>query len=191
MTDLRPGLRHRRLPARGVRVRSRRHHLLDPDQKRHLRYEALRGWEIVDNTARLCVMNLLLHGIGAEDAESPIDGRRRAAGRPGRAVRHGADESAVRAEVVDDDRERGGRGRARGPRRRPRRLLGLDLEQAAQLRPARQDAARRSTAAPRWSCPTTCSSRAARARRSGASCCTSATSTRCCACRPASSTPRA
>jgi len=45
---------------------------LDPDEKRHLRYEALRGWEIVDNTARLCVMNLLLHGIGSEDADSPI-----------------------------------------------------------------------------------------------------------------------
>ena len=54
--------------------------------------------------------------------------------------------------------------------RRARRLLGLDLEQAAQLRPARQDAARRSTAGRRWSCPTTCCSRAARARRSGASC---------------------
>ena len=47
-------------------------HLLDPDQKRHLRYDALRGWEIVDNTARLCVMNLLLHGIGDEEHESPI-----------------------------------------------------------------------------------------------------------------------
>jgi type I restriction enzyme M protein len=46
--------------------------LLDPDQRRHLRYEALRGWEIVDATARLCVMNLLLHGIGAEDVDSPI-----------------------------------------------------------------------------------------------------------------------
>jgi type I restriction enzyme M protein len=45
---------------------------LDPDEKRHLRFDALHGWEIVDNTARLCVMNLLLHGIGAEDAESPI-----------------------------------------------------------------------------------------------------------------------
>ena len=30
------------------------------------------GWEIVDNTARLCVMNLLLHGIGDEEHESPI-----------------------------------------------------------------------------------------------------------------------
>jgi type I restriction enzyme M protein len=46
--------------------------MLDPDQRKHLRFEALRGWEIVDATARLCVMNLLLHGIGAEDAESPI-----------------------------------------------------------------------------------------------------------------------
>jgi type I restriction enzyme M protein len=43
------------------------HHFeLDRDQKRHLRYEALRGWEIVDNTARLCVMNLYLHGIGGD-----------------------------------------------------------------------------------------------------------------------------
>ena len=49
-----------------------RNHLLDPDQKRHLRFDALRGWEIVDNTARLCVMNLLLHGIGSEEAGSPI-----------------------------------------------------------------------------------------------------------------------
>jgi type I restriction enzyme M protein len=45
---------------------------LDPDEKRHLRFEALEGTEIVDNAARLCVMNLLLHGIGAEDADSPI-----------------------------------------------------------------------------------------------------------------------
>ena len=49
-----------------------RHHLLDPDEKRQLRYETLKGWEIVDNTARLCVMNLLLHGIGDEEHDSPI-----------------------------------------------------------------------------------------------------------------------
>jgi len=49
-----------------------KHPLLDPDQKRHLRFDALRGWEIVDATARLCVMNLLLHGIGSEEADSPI-----------------------------------------------------------------------------------------------------------------------
>ncbi len=50
-----------------------RNHLLDPDERKHLRYDALRGWEIVDATARLCVMNLLLHGIGAEDAGTPIE----------------------------------------------------------------------------------------------------------------------
>ena len=51
---------------------SRNYPYLDPDEKRHLRFDALQGWEIVDNTARLCVMNLLLHGIGSEEANSPI-----------------------------------------------------------------------------------------------------------------------
>jgi type I restriction enzyme M protein len=46
--------------------------LLDPDDKHHLRYDALHGWEIVDNTARLCAMNLLLHGMGTAESESPI-----------------------------------------------------------------------------------------------------------------------
>jgi type I restriction enzyme M protein len=45
---------------------------MDPDQKRHLRSQAFHGWEIVENTARLCAMNLLLHGIGAADVDSPI-----------------------------------------------------------------------------------------------------------------------
>jgi type I restriction enzyme M protein len=40
---------------------------LDRDQKKHLRYEALSGVEIVDATARLCAMNLYLHGIGGDD----------------------------------------------------------------------------------------------------------------------------
>ena len=45
---------------------------LDPDQKRFLRDDALRGWEIVDATARLCAMNLLLHGIGHPEGRSLI-----------------------------------------------------------------------------------------------------------------------
>jgi type I restriction enzyme M protein len=45
---------------------------LDLDQWEHLNHNALHGWEIVDNTARLCVMNLYLHGIGANGGESPI-----------------------------------------------------------------------------------------------------------------------
>ena len=48
------------------------HSPLDRDQWDHLRHEALHGWEIVDSTARLCVMNLYLHGIGANGAASPI-----------------------------------------------------------------------------------------------------------------------
>lgn len=45
---------------------------LDPDQKRFLRDQALRGWEIVDGTARLCAMNLLLHGISAPESTSLV-----------------------------------------------------------------------------------------------------------------------
>jgi len=45
---------------------------LDPDQKRHLRSGLFAGWEIVDNTARLCAMNLLLHGIESPDSDSPV-----------------------------------------------------------------------------------------------------------------------
>jgi type I restriction enzyme M protein len=43
------------------------HFGLDKDQKKHLRFEALKGVEIVDNTARLCAMNLYLHGIGGDE----------------------------------------------------------------------------------------------------------------------------
>lgn len=45
---------------------------VDPDQKRFIRDEALRGWEIVEATARLCAMNLLLHGIGTPESDSFI-----------------------------------------------------------------------------------------------------------------------
>jgi len=43
-----------------------RHHL-DKDQKKHLRFDALRGVDIVDSVMRLCAMNLSLHGIGPSD----------------------------------------------------------------------------------------------------------------------------
>ena len=46
-------------------------HPLDKAQKRFLKHETFKGWEIVDATARLCVMNLYLHGIGEDD--SPIE----------------------------------------------------------------------------------------------------------------------
>jgi type I restriction enzyme M protein len=46
---------------------------LDIEQRRHLRDDALRGVEIVDATARLCAMNLLLHGIGHPEGESLVE----------------------------------------------------------------------------------------------------------------------
>ncbi|MFL7871253.1 MAG: class I SAM-dependent DNA methyltransferase, partial [Anaerolineales bacterium] len=52
---------------------------LDRDQKHTLRDRTFKGWEIVDNTARLCVMNLYLHGIGGAStplgtgSESPVE----------------------------------------------------------------------------------------------------------------------
>jgi type I restriction enzyme M protein len=48
---------------------------LDREQLRFLRDHAFRGNEIVDNTARLCAMNLFLHGIGGADinATPPIE----------------------------------------------------------------------------------------------------------------------
>src|SRR5215469_18193506 len=44
-----------------------KHYTLDKDQKRHIKYEALSGTEIVDATARLAAMNLYLHGIGGDE----------------------------------------------------------------------------------------------------------------------------
>jgi len=45
------------------------HFELDRDQKHHLRFEALRGVELVPNVARLCAMNLFLHGIGPDGTD--------------------------------------------------------------------------------------------------------------------------
>ena len=45
------------------------HFELDRDQKRHLRFEALRGVELVPNVVRLCGMNLYLHGIGPDGGD--------------------------------------------------------------------------------------------------------------------------
>lgn len=45
---------------------------MDADDKRFLRDEAMHGWEIVDGTARLCAMNLLLHGIGTPTGKSLV-----------------------------------------------------------------------------------------------------------------------
>ena len=45
---------------------------LEPDHVNHLRSGAFTGWEIADLPARLCAMNLLLHGIESPESDSPI-----------------------------------------------------------------------------------------------------------------------
>ena len=46
---------------------------MDQGQLAHLKEAALLGWEIVDSTARLCVMNLYLHGIGGDETTIRVD----------------------------------------------------------------------------------------------------------------------
>ena len=42
------------------------HNKLSAEQQEFLDQKSFKGWDIVDNTARLCAMNLYLHGIGGE-----------------------------------------------------------------------------------------------------------------------------
>ncbi len=46
---------------------------MDQAQLAHLKDKALHGWEIVDSAARLCVMNLYLHGIGGDETTIRVD----------------------------------------------------------------------------------------------------------------------
>jgi len=112
---------------------------LDPDARNHLRDGFIRGTELVDGTARLAAMNLLLHGIGQPvgnpltqvgDALTSDPGNRYSVvlanppfGRKSLVSMIGADgrESRDDLEIVRDD------------------FLGHDREQAAQLRPAHQN----------------------------------------------------
>ena len=46
---------------------------LDKDEKRFLKEKSLSGTEIVDAAARLCAMNLFLHGVGGENSVNVAD----------------------------------------------------------------------------------------------------------------------
>lgn len=46
---------------------------LDKSDKEFLKFKTFSGWEIVANTARLCLMNLYLHNIGDLNSEPPIE----------------------------------------------------------------------------------------------------------------------
>jgi type I restriction enzyme M protein len=45
---------------------------LTRDQRTFLKNNTFRGWEIVQNTYRLCIMNLFLHNIGDIEGEAPV-----------------------------------------------------------------------------------------------------------------------
>jgi type I restriction enzyme M protein len=57
---------------------------LTPDEKVHLRDNFVSGVELVDGTARLAAMNMLLHGMGRVDGPSPIEVRDGLTADPGR-----------------------------------------------------------------------------------------------------------
>jgi type I restriction enzyme M protein len=42
---------------------------LTKEQKRKLKENSFKGWELVQSVARLCAMNLLLHGLGSQEYE--------------------------------------------------------------------------------------------------------------------------
>jgi type I restriction enzyme M protein len=46
---------------------------LNKEQLEHLKFQTFKGWEIVANTARLCLMNLYLHNIGDINYEPPVE----------------------------------------------------------------------------------------------------------------------
>ncbi len=46
---------------------------LTKDQRKALKNDTFKGWELVQATARLCAMNLLLHGIGSQEEGEDIE----------------------------------------------------------------------------------------------------------------------
>jgi type I restriction enzyme M protein len=61
-----------------------KHHKLDRAQKKKLKSGTFFGYELVDSVTRLCAMNLMLHGIGAEaDEELPVTTKDTLAGKHG------------------------------------------------------------------------------------------------------------
>lgn len=58
--------------------------MMTPPEREHLKHSLVHGFELVDGTARLAAMNLLLHGIGEANAESVIEVRDALAADPGR-----------------------------------------------------------------------------------------------------------
>ena len=109
-------------------------------EKKKLRGESFKGWELVQATARLCAMNMLLHGIGSQEFE-PIAVGDSLAADPGERFDVVLTNPPFGKKSSTTIVGRRGQGQQGTRQRRARRLLGHHFEQAAQLRPAREDAA--------------------------------------------------
>ncbi|WP_321371747.1 class I SAM-dependent DNA methyltransferase [uncultured Desulfuromusa sp.] len=48
------------------------HPHMTKDERKKLMDGTFKGWELVQSTARLCAMNLMLHGIGSDDSNLPL-----------------------------------------------------------------------------------------------------------------------
>ena len=113
---------------------------LDKDEKKHLRESFVKAWELVPATARLCIMNLYLHGINADPC--PVLSRRGfARQRSRRTVLDDPHQSALRQKEQHFHRQRRRRTRKRRSLLRTPRLLDDHEKQATQLPATRQDAA--------------------------------------------------
>ena len=167
------------------------HHDLDREQKRHLRFEALRGIELVPNVSRLCGMNLFLHGIGPDVGDQRLI-------KTDDALR---DEPSTHAEVVVTNPPFGRKSsitvvNEEGETDRQsltynRRTSGRRPRTSSSTLSSTSSRCSRFTDGPPSSCPTTCYSRGEPERPCGRTCSRSATCTRSCASRSASSTLRA
>jgi hypothetical protein len=109
---------------------------LDADEKRALRESLVEGMELSTKVGRMCAMNLYLHGIGSESAVVIHPAHDSLAAPWEARVFDGADQSTVWEKAEPALCQRGRRHREGGPDRRPRGLLDLDEQQAAQFRPA-------------------------------------------------------
>jgi len=48
------------------------HPHMTKDERKKLKENTFKGWELVQSTARLCAMNMMLHGIGGLDTDLPL-----------------------------------------------------------------------------------------------------------------------
>jgi type I restriction enzyme M protein len=48
------------------------HPHMTKEERKKLKDGTFKGWELVQSTARLCAMNLMLHGIGSDDSNLPL-----------------------------------------------------------------------------------------------------------------------